>query len=302
LTALREFVRIVVYANLCQAAYQLVDPAMDESPQEAYAREVLEARGFCVERLPTSNQGKTADYRAQKGDQAFFVEVTNKSETDFLLDLYKRVRLCGMATDDRELRVNNTIDGIVREKATQLAATPGRAEQTFLVLWFSALNRDSEFLLRTVKQTIYGLQMLSVLSVDGSLCTRPCFFYHNYSFYRAPGLDGVVLVGRSAGMLCLNSRSPRYGRFRESEMAAMFRGSVCDPKELEVAGKAFTIDEDIDRQDQCATFTYLRRKYGVRTAPMLTSQFLGFAAAPNESEETTQGHSSGNQSESGAGP
>ena len=61
--------------------------------------------------------------------------------------------------------------------------------------------------------------------------------------------------------LCLNPYSPNWQKLRDSPYANQIQTGLIDPHAEEIAGKAYVVDTDIDRNDQAALFSYLQKKY-----------------------------------------
>lgn len=249
----------------------------DENREERYAREVLEFQGFTVERVSVEPGKRRADFRARRGVEEFVVEVTDKKETEFLRSTYEKARLGGMHVDSRQISPRNTVDGIIRDKAVQLEQTPA-SDGAFRVLWLSALNEDDHFLIEEARMTVYGLADLYVSPPDVASSVRPCFYYHHSTFHAVPGIDGMVLVSRDGGHLCINPFSPRAELFRRSELAAVFpEASMIDPLRCEMEGSALVLDGHVNRKDVAAKQEYLQRKYGLRTSEFKWHEIVGVA-------------------------
>ena len=90
----------------------------------------------------------------------------------------------------------------------------------------------------------------------------PCYYFHHSGFFRWRNvLDGAVIATPEGAELCLNTFSPRYLTFKQSEMGGMFGESVVDPIEIEKQGACYTADCEIDRNDENAVLSYLAGKY-----------------------------------------
>jgi hypothetical protein len=258
---------------------------MTENQAEEYARSVFEAHGFRVNRLEPPYGGRCADYLVTKDSESFLLEVTDKSESDFLSDLLLKAENEGIATDSRAPSFSNRIDGILRDKEKQLMQTSTMYPDVPRVVWLSALNRDSRYILRCVKHTVYGLQTVAVLSASGEFSSKRCFYRTHSAFFKFQNIDALILAYNGGGTLCLNEFSKRVATVRASKLAQMFPPEArIDPLDLEKAGKAYCVRGDIPRKDDKAVWQYLYNTYGVRTSVMLSSEFVGYVHIHNSYE------------------
>jgi hypothetical protein len=251
---------------------------MRENPEELHARRTLEAHSFDVERIPEEAGVRRADYRVKSGSEETILEVTDKKETQFVLDLHAEATAKGLATADREVDYWNGIDKVIKGKADQLRQTPGPAT-VFRVLWLSALHEDGDFIVDVTRRTAYGLHDVLVHGDREIPYSKPCFYYNRNTFYAVPDLDGIILVNRTGGQLCLNAFSPKRQSFRASALANMFPPkTILDPELWEEQDRAFVLDGDVDRTDQKAKWRRIYEKYGAKTTAFKRSQFLGFVS------------------------
>jgi len=96
---------------------------MTENQAEQYARRVFEAHEFRVDRLEPPDGRRCADFLVTKESESFLLEVTDKSESDFLSKLLLKAKDEGIASESREPSFSNRIDGILRDKEKQLLQT-----------------------------------------------------------------------------------------------------------------------------------------------------------------------------------
>lgn len=261
---------------------------MTENLAEKYTRIILESHGFCVNRLKPPNGIRCADYLVTKDSESFLVEVTDKSESDFLSNILSKAEIEGVATGSRELVFSNRIDGILREKEKQLEQTSMIHPNIPRVVWLSALNQDSRYILMSVKQTVYGLQTCTVLQASGEFSSKLCFYRNHSAFFKYRNIDALILANKEGGIICINEFSNRSDVIRSSKLAEMFPPeSRVDPLNLEKAGKAYCVRCDAPRKDDKAVWEYLYDTYGVRTSAMHSSEFVGYVSTQNlvENEE-----------------
>ncbi len=89
---------------------------MTETTTEKHAREVLEAKGFKVERIPRGKT-RTADLRVTDYKFSYLVEVTDRDEGNFLSDLRRAAVEKGVAERIRGFGIDSTLDGKITDKA-----------------------------------------------------------------------------------------------------------------------------------------------------------------------------------------
>lgn len=255
---------------------------MTENLAEKYARRVFETDGFLVTRLELPDVGRCADYLVIKDSESFFLEVTDKSASDFLSDLLSKAEVKGIATGSRDLTFSNRIDGILHDKEKQLVQTSMVYPDIPRVIWLSALNLDSRYILRCVKQTVYGLQTLAICGASGEFSSKMCFYRTHSAFFKFQNIDALILADSEGGTLCLNEFSKRAAMVRASKLVKMFPPEArIDPLDLEKTGKAYCVRGDIPRKDDKAVWQYLYNTYGVRTSVMLSSEFVGYILTQN---------------------
>lgn len=252
---------------------------MKENLEEQYARMVLEAHKFEVERIPEKPNTRRADFRVRKGDDEFLLEVTNKRQTEFHFELLSSAAQKGISTATRKIEYWNRLAAIFRDKADQLNQTP-TVPTAFRVLWFSALHNDHKFVLECAKIVAYGLrQRLVVKNLNTMPYATPCFFYDRSTFYTTPCLDAIVLADAEGGRLCINPFSEKREAFRRSALAEMFPDKAkVDAEIWERQGHALILDGSFDYADDRSKWQRLYDKYGVRTSDFTEHQFVSFVS------------------------
>lgn len=240
---------------------------------EQHARATLEDQGFRVTSVPRGAT-KTADFLVGDGSATYLVEVTGKEADGFLPALLSQAKQQGVADGTRGISPCNTLDGVIRRKAAQLAKTPLAAD--FQVLWLAALHPDWKHLSTLLLRTLYGVAKLSAFRSFRDGPTFPeCLYYHRFSFFRDRNLDAVVFSTRSQGMLCVNALSASAGRFRETKLYGLF-GSPVDP--ARAPGTTLVIPPDVDRSQHNAQWQYLKDHCGLMTSVMAEVEWQGFAS------------------------
>lgn len=219
---------------------------------EQHAREMLEAEGFRVSAIPRG-ESRTADFLVEDSSNSYLLEVTAKSEGPFLAELLDHARERGTSDGTRGLAHWNTLDGIIRTKAEQLASTQVTAD--FHVLWIAALHRDWEYLSNLLLRTLYGVANLAVWQSHTTPPTiRECLYYFRCSFLRCPDLDAVVFSTEVHGMLCVNALSNRADRFRRTALYAKFPSAI-DP--ARAPDNMLVVAPEVDRSCSDASRQYL---------------------------------------------
>lgn len=240
---------------------------------EQHARATLEDQGFRVTAVPRG-QTKTADFLVDDGSASYLVEVTGKEEGGFLPALLAQAKQRGVADGTRGISPSDTLDGVIRKKAAQLARTPVAAD--FQVLWLAALHPDWKHLSTLLLRTLYGVAKLTAFrsSRDGPTF-HECLYYHRFSFLRDRNLDAVVFSTKTHGMLCVNALSERAARFRETKLHKLF-GSPVDPARAPVT--TLVVPPEVDRSQHNAQWQYLKDRYGLMTSVFVECEWQGFVS------------------------
>lgn len=256
---------------------------MKETRTEKHAREMLEAKGFEVERIPRGKT-RTADFRVTDEKSSYLVEVTDRGAGDFLSDLRRAAVEDGFAERTRGFGIDSTLDGKISRKVDQLDQTPVEAD--FRVLWIAAFHRDWAYLKEVLKRTLFGF---AKLWGHREGCEREpmeqflCLYYHHASFLRLPTLDAVVLATEEAGCMFVNALSTSAAAFRESKFYGLVgEDARLDPSKLP-AGVLF-VDPDVDRRVHLASWSNLKERYGVMTTEPVEVEWRGEMSLPSEDE------------------
>ena len=104
---------------------------------------------------------------------------------------------------------------------------------------------------------------------DSSRIAKNCYYFTESQFFCCrETLDGAFLVNNYNGQLKLliNDKSSNYERLKKSKFLAQFEANVpcVDPIELEVNGKAYVADCQIDRRKLDEVEQYVFKKYGIK--------------------------------------
>ena len=247
---------------------------MTESERDA--TEFLEAHSFAVREIPEHPQERRADLCAFDRDDFYVVEVKGREYSEQYRQLLARVDENGHADDKQKIRPNNTLSGIIADAHEQLEATPSDSG-AFRIMWLSCMTSESGAVIPLFECTLYGAMDVVVLTdtvPHGCAGFKTCYRYTYSDFYRFADVHAAILASPDGLRLCANDVNPEAARFRGSRLYGIFRArGLCDPWELERAGMAFIVDEDIDRSDSKAAGVFLRQKYGVITSTATMSHF-----------------------------
>jgi hypothetical protein len=240
---------------------------------ERHVRETLEDQGFRVSAVPRG-ETKTADFLVEDAITTYLVEVTGKEEGEFIPALLSRTKQQGVADDTRGIGPSDTLDGIVRRKAMQLANTPVSAD--FHVLWIAAFHRDWEYLSTMLLRTLYGVaKVASFHALLEERTIHECLYYHRFSFFRDRNLHAVVFSTETRRMLCVNALSARAEEFRRTKLHQLFASPV-DP--ARAPDGVLVVPPDVDRSLPNAQWQYLKDRYGLMTNVVPECDWRGFVS------------------------
>ena len=235
------------------------------STELTYADVLFKHFGFDVQRIPTEAEER-ADWKVTAGP--FIALVEEKIKLDDPQMLARR----RAAFDDGKvfpthvsLKPDNTLSGITRKAATQIAATAAHVPHDFRIVWFTAAGQLHEAKQMQYVATLYG--STNILQLGQSQLKR-CYFFRNSDFFRhRDTLDGAVVAELDnqniSARLCLNPLSPRYDKLKASPLSACFGTAIVDPLKEESDGEAYLVDCDLDRGKKNEVLKFLQSKYGV---------------------------------------
>ncbi|HEB51835.1 MAG TPA: hypothetical protein ENI87_01135 [bacterium] len=237
---------------------------------ERHARDTLKGQGFRVTSVPRTDT-KTADFLVEDDRSTYLVEVTGKEESEFLRNLLSEARRRGRSYGSRGISPSNTLDGVVRKKARQLAETSVRAD--FQVLWIGAFHGDAGYLANLLLRTLYGVaEVYAIRSPREQPSLHECLYYHRFSFFRATNLDAVVFSTKNHGMLCVNALSERADRFRETKLYGLFESPV-DP--ARAPDGVLVVAPEVDRTRPNGQWQHLKDHYGLMTSVVAECECRG---------------------------
>ena len=231
--------------------------------EPSIVKQVLEAWGATAKSLPTS-KNEESDWLAELKGCRLLIEEKTKYDDPTLEVTRQAAFMAGeVYTMNTTLVNNNRLSGIVTKAVNQLNSSGSKLDHDLRIIWLNCVGAKAEAKYHQFIATLYG--STSVLEVDKS-GLKQCYFFRNSDFFRyGSQIDGAIagfLVGDTLTMkLCLNPYSPNWQKLRDSPYANQIQTGLIDPHAEEIAGKAYVVDTDIDRNDQAALFSYLQKKY-----------------------------------------
>jgi hypothetical protein len=245
---------------------------------ESAIKGILESWGFSIEKIPESTrQGEqTPDFVVKDAESFYILEV--KTREDDPAQTAKRnetLQLGALFAEHLPLVRRNTVSGIVRDAYDQLKSVDAD-NGAFRLAWLVASDRAQDAKSRQFEAALYGTtRMFDLDSAEG--VHRPCYFFRNSDFFRYRNvLDAAIVSTLESAKLCLNTLSPRYSSFKQTQLYARFGNAICDPVIEEARGEAYIVDSDVNRNDEAEVMAYLRTKYG---SPKLMNIDLGWTSA-----------------------
>lgn len=253
---------------------------MSDYATKTIVSDFLMTRGYAVTEVERDSD-KTPDLKATYSAETFLIEVKEKGDDPERLKCERDVLERGqIASHSESLGRRNTLSAIARKAASQLR---NRLKQNeFGVVWMCLEGQDLELLQERTLATFYGTQQILDIGGDDQT-TYPCFYFENSEFFNHRYiLSGAVIQTGSEAFLCVNDLHPQSERFRASRLVHTFSGAFYDPKALETAGQAYSVDSNVDRARSAEVLEYVRRKYGNRNLINLQfSQHSASAQVPN---------------------
>ena len=252
----------------------------DANDSELLILEILRDQGFTADKIPESNEGRTPDLFAEDPvGLRYLIEVRDKFPSDGEVEERQTAfDADGVFTKTESHDSENRYFGIVDDKVDQLTS-PLAPEADLRLVCLVSVVRDGEYRTARMRSTLCGERLL--VDLDTGI-TTPCFYFGHSSFYtHREVLDGGLTVDAKGVSLIVNSPySPNADLLRQSALARVLAGGVCDPAELEARGLAFLADTPLPRgrQAEGQVLRYVQQKHGVpRLSPMRRRSFVGEA-------------------------
>jgi hypothetical protein len=247
---------------------------------EPIVKRFFEKLGYQVEKIPETDEG-SPDFWISDDTSSYVLELKTKFPSSEEIKKRKHQLYSGEIHNIHELVIGkNTLSGIIKKAKDQLKSF--KEENVLRIVWLLATGHLAEPRMLQFEATLYGLA-----PIVSSERTGDCYFFYNSDFYRFREiLDGAIVSTESEAKLLLNPLSPRYAQLKSSTLPKHLGKTVVDPIELESLGKAFLVDDEVDRGDKEAVLRYLRKKYGLEDLMNLTMTYLsGTIVIPDQENE-----------------
>jgi len=234
---------------------------MNAAEAESMCQATLEAGEFTVRRIPRSIS-RTPDFVANDGVHCYVIEVKTKLDDVHEMSNRRGVLVSGGIHEHKgKLEKANVMSGIVCDASRQLSQFDGESIE-FRLIWMVVCGLYGDEQWRKLETSLYGIRR--ILDLDEPSFTRQCFFYTFSDFHRhATIIDAAIVSTEKGHRLYLNPLSAGSSLLRCSKLYTLFGDAVCDPDELEKAGRAIVVDDpDVNRRDEAAVIDYLRAKCG----------------------------------------
>jgi len=242
-----------------------------------------EELGFTVKDLPL-RASRTADLYVRDGSSAYLVEAAEKKPSWFFRDLQREAYARGYATKTRKLGVFPPLGDLLRNKIDQLAQTASLCHADFSIVLLACFNKgESEVLQDLLERTVFGAIDLTCLSLaPEAVDFRRCFHFEPSIFADEPGLDAVLFATPAGGCLFSNCRGAKAEAFRRCQLYRLFAEAhaLVDPGSAGNCATSLSLPVGGDQWSLADKQEYLRSRFGVRTSPAFSSQFLGLVAVP----------------------
>jgi hypothetical protein len=232
---------------------------MMENSAEQQTRHFFETLGFEVERIPSINNERRADYSIKDYKNTYIVEVKGKLEND---EYQKNLNKGQLAYREEALGYTNRMSKLIREAAEQLNATPSEPEE-YKIIVFVPEGYDPERQAIQFKSTLYGIVDLIDFYDKNTDYPKPCFYFTFNEFFKFRNLDAAIILKSRASRLFVNSFSRCINKLRKTILYKLHNkdNAICDPMKMEEDGEAFVAGCDLDRHDESAILDYVKKKY-----------------------------------------
>jgi hypothetical protein len=246
---------------------------------EEIVKAALEQFGCQVQKIPESTE-KTPDFLVEIGAVQYVIELKTKEPNPTRLAEREEELSAGEVHGEVDVvERNNTISRVVRDAAEQLANHHG---DPLRIAWLMAIGPNPSARMELFEATLYGIGSIVDMSEKGTL--GDCYYFENSDFHRyREHLDGAIISTMKELTFCLNTQSPRYEELKNSPLAQVLAGAVCDPLARESRGEAYIVDGDVNRNDKEAVLGFLKNKYGKeRLMHMRMNHIVATVAVPRD--------------------
>ena len=230
---------------------------------ESLARHVFDQLGFETERIPPDHVSDQADLIVRDSDEAYIVEVKEKSDAEAVFcDYHATLDRGSVFVRSTPTGYTNSVSNVLDKAAKQLAGSAA-SNREFRVAWLELSGLDQNLQFRQTLATIYGIvQLLPLVSPP---VAKDCYYFRHNVAHRRRDMDAFLLSDGEGLLLATNEFSPRYSAFAATRLHNVFasQGGVVDPVALDQTGAIYVADCSIPRRDTQAVLDYVRKKYRV---------------------------------------
>lgn len=234
------------------------------TPEEQFAKAVLESVGATVTPIEELPDVRTPDFFVTLGGTDYIIEVKTREEEDERAQARHDALERGEVAEDSDgLKRKNTISGIIDWGVEQLA---GYGDASALrVLWINCVGPFSDRYKLQFFNALYG--SVRLYDMDDSDFKVDCLYYRDSDFFRHRAwLDAAFVAMETGdgtqGFVLLNDLSPNFERMRSSPLARAFPAGLCDPLIEEVSGETVIVRGPMDRRDANAVMGHLQKHTG----------------------------------------
>ena len=257
---------------------------MKESEFRPVVKKFLNQNGFDVIDIDTKEDAQAPDFDVAGKDSRYTIELKIKGDDPNEIEKDEEALMRGeLVSKSIPIGPRNRLAGIIGKGVEQIVDHDPDS-QTYHVVWVHSSGQDPELLNRRFHSTLFGTEKLFSLKKENVIT---CYYFHNSAFFSwRDFLDGVILTYQNNMQLCINSLSPRSGKFRNSELSITISKGLCDPETREKKyDEVMVADCDINRKDTEKVLEFLQEKYQLdhlQTIPM--QQMTGTIALSNNTE------------------
>lgn len=218
--------------------------------------------GLKVEKIPECEE-QTPDYFASIGDEQYFIEVKEKEANPQIIEGREVAFSDGQLYEISEsIQPKTVLQNVVRAGKKQIESY-AKDQDSFRVIWVHCSGVGYDATKDQIESGLYGSETITDFSGDNAF-NGLCYYFGESQFFRyRDKIDAVVVSTRNnEAEMYLNNYSPRYEQIKTASLARKFGDAARDPLKLVKAGKAFIVDDPIDRKDKGKVLDHLKNKYG----------------------------------------
>ncbi|KAA9001656.1 hypothetical protein FJU30_05015 [Affinibrenneria salicis] len=244
----------------------------NESDRVAYF--LLKHFGYDVNIIPTSDK-KEADFIIKLNGSSALVEAKMKfddknkeNERDSVLS--RGEVYVDLATLGRDRSIAN----VISDASKQLSSSAIDKPHNFKILLFIATGMNVSAKRDKIFDTLCGTT--NIMEIGGGNHLKKCYFYRDSEFNKRKNeIDAAIIADIDneifSSFVIINPLSNNYDKLKESDFLSPFKNAIRDPFEEEKSGKAYILDEYIQKIN-CPSLVayddprlrYLKKKYKTR--------------------------------------